>query len=354
MGLVIVALAMGLGYVLLKGNNPVPSEQENPESTSTEPTSAEVASVPGAPVVTANTSFATSSSTTMVTGKVKPNGASTIYWFDYGETSALGKQTGAQSIGSGFSTLETPGFITGLRANTLYYFRLSARNSFGTVSGATYTFQTNNNPPPQGIAPTTKTISATAISRTTANLNGQIDPNGSETTYWFEYGKENDLGYVTALQSAGSGDTTTSVSISASGLEPLTKYYFRLNAQNQYGTINGSIMNFTTQGPSATTQPTVTTNSATNINSTSATLNGRISPNGVDATFWFEYSEDSLLGSLIGSGTPHQTIGSGASNFSAKAGISNLNKDTKYYYRLVGNNQYGTVYGKIDSFRTKN
>jgi hypothetical protein len=106
------------------------------------------------------------------------------------KNSSLSSKTVSQQIGSGFISLSSPAFITGLKANTLYYFRLSANNNFGTTSGATYSFKTNNNPPVQGVAPTVRTNSAGNISRTGANLNGIVNPNGFQTKYWFEYGKD--------------------------------------------------------------------------------------------------------------------------------------------------------------------
>ncbi|MES2930719.1 MAG: hypothetical protein V4665_02965 [Patescibacteria group bacterium] len=307
---------------------------------------------PDAPLVQTTKASTTSSSTASVTGSVRPNGASTTYWFEYGETTALGARTSAQGIGSGFTLLATPGYITGLKANTLYYFRLSAKNSFATVNGATYTFNTNTTPPVTGRAPTIRTNDATNVVRTTATLKGEVNPNGNPTTYWFEYGKENNFGFVTSLQSAGSGTSITSVSFDVSGLEPLTKYYFRLNGQNQYGTVNGPMENFTTAGPVNASAPTVETTAASNVSDDSARLNGRVTANGADTNYWFEYSQDSLLGNLIGSGTTKQIIQSSTDTKNVQATISGLQNDTRYYYRLIAQNQYGTVRGDIESVKT--
>src|SRR3989344_3550377 len=63
-------------------------------------------------------------STVVVKGRFNPNGAATTYWFEYGKTSALGTKTSKYSIGSGFVKIYTPAYITGLEANTTYYFRL--------------------------------------------------------------------------------------------------------------------------------------------------------------------------------------------------------------------------------------
>ena len=224
------------------------------------------------PTVRTDASVVPSSSTAVVTGTVDPNGAATTYWYEYGETTALGTRTSAQTLGSGTNPINAPALLTGLRQNTLYHFRLSAQNRLGTVNGTTYDFRTTTTPPPTGTAPTTRTSAATDISRTTANLHGQVNPNGSATTFWFEYGESQDLGRITSLQSLAAGSSLTNIDVSLSNLNPLTRYYFRLNAQNQYGTVNGSILSFTTVGPAAPGAPTVDTTAATNVATSSVTL----------------------------------------------------------------------------------
>ena len=354
-GILAVVLIIGGGYYFSQNSEEkdIASVTEDKTPGSKTPPDTVPPLTVGPPIVQTGQNFTASNSTVLLNGQVDPNGVSTKYWFDYGENTSMTSSTPQQNVGSGFSVISAPAYITGLRANTTYYYRLSAQNNFSTVSGATYNFRTNTNPPPQGVAPTTRTLEATAVSRTTANVNGSVDPNGSETNYWFEYGKNTDLGNVTAIQGAGAADTSSAVSMSLSGLEPLTKYHFRLNAQNQYGTINGAIRNFTTDGPAAPSAPAVTTTSASSITSSGARLNGRINPNGLQTDYWFEYSQDSLLGSLIGSGTSVQTLNSGNNNVDVNQAISSLNPDTRYYYRLVGRNSEGTERGSITSFKTR-
>jgi len=306
----------------------------------------------GLPIVSTKTASFISQSGAVLNGDVNPNGTQTSYWYEYGQTSALGTRTIPQKIGWGFINIPAPAYIIGLAPNTFYYFRLSAQNGYGTVNGAMYTFTTNNNPPPQGNAPTTHTDAATNVSRATANLNGRVNPNNSDTSYWFEYGETTDLGTATAFQSAGSGNNSVNASVSLSGLTPLTKYYFRLNAQNQFGTVNGAIVSFTTQGPKASGAPSANTNSASAITTSTATLRGKVNPNGDTTTVWFEYSEDSLLGSILGAGTQRQMIGSGTATLDVSADITGLVPNTKYFYRVVASNSYGTVRGNITNFRT--
>lgn len=197
------------------------------------------------------------------------------------------------------------------------------------------------------------TTSASSITRTTATIHGQITPNSSDTSYWFEYGEVADLGNTTALQSAGNGTATKTVSASLSSLKPLTKYYFRLNAQNQFGIMTGGTMTFTTLGPVAAGSPTVTTTNAGNVATSSATLRGHLNPNSYPTTYWFEYGTDSLLGNIFGSSAHVDLTSRGTATVTVSADIKSLGSNTKYYYQLVARNSYGTVRGDIIAFTTK-
>ena len=97
------------------------------------------------------------------------------------------------------------------------------------------------------------------------------------------------------------------------------------------------------------TAPTATTKSATNVKSTSATLDGTVNANGGTTTAWFEYGTTS---GTYSSTTSTQTISSGWSDTSVTTDISGLSSKTTYYYRLVAQNSVGTTYGSELSFAT--
>lgn len=351
---VIVLVLAGIVWLVNSGDS-TPSDNGSttpPVATPTPPGSPPAAPVAGAPVVSTNSQIAPSGNSAVVSGTVSPNGAMTSYWYEYGLIPSDTSKTASQNIGSGYVTRSAPGYITGLNPDTKYFFRLVAENSLGQVKGTQYAFQTTLGAPPVGSAPTTQTTAASGVSRTTANLNGRVNPNSAATTYWFEYGETTALGNVTASQSAGSGTALANASVSISDLQPLTKYYFRLNAQNQFGTVNGAILNFTTTGPAAPGRPSADTKAATSVATSTATLRGTVNPNGAATTYWFEYGVDSLLGNIIGNGTPRKSAGSGTADMSVTADISGLSRNTRYYFRVVAENAHGTERGDIQTFST--
>lgn len=87
-------------------------------------------------------------------------------------------------------------------------------------------------PPAAPTAPTVVTSAAGNVAATTATLNGTVDPNGTATTYHFDYGPSPDFGFRTAETSAGSGTDAVAVEADVTGLPVSEKVYFRLVASN--------------------------------------------------------------------------------------------------------------------------
>jgi hypothetical protein len=242
----VVAVVMIIGWVIVSQNSnpvaviptPVPPVVQPPV----------YPPKTGLPIVSTGSKAIPTDTTAVLTGSVMPNGTFTNYWYEYGTTPAMGNKTTGQTIGSGNVSINAPSYVTGLTKNTIYYFRLNAENQNGQVSNGQYSFTTTNgSPAPTGTAPTAKTISANGLSKTTANLNGEVTPNQGDTKYWFEYGSTPSLGSTSAFVAAGSGTVKILASMSLSDLATSTTYYFRLDAQNQFGTVNGAILNFKTK-----------------------------------------------------------------------------------------------------------
>lgn len=311
---------------------------------------------PSAPKVVTDTSTSISDTTAVLTGVVTPQGAFTSYWYEYGTSQSLGSKITNQALGSGYSAIRAPGYVTGLIKDTTYFYRLVAENQYGKVEGGTYSFKTSSGVvAPVGSSPTIKTLAATGVTRVSANLSGSVTPNKASTTYWFEYGKTVDLGSVTPFLSIGNGTQELSASASLVSLSPNTTYYYRLDAQNQFGTVVGTILTFKTLAPSATdtAAPTVVTRNTSAVASSSAVLHGSVTPNGLDTNYWFEYSIDPLLPTATLFSTSHVSLASTSKATAVTATATLLTSKVTYYFRLVAQNSLGTVKGDSVSFKTK-
>jgi hypothetical protein len=120
-----------------------------------------------------------------------------------------------------------------------------ATNVIVTPSATTSTTQTTA-PAAQPSTPVAMTNATASPTDTTAIVTGTVSPNGALTQYWFEYGTSSNLGNATSKQSIGSGYTVTSAPGYITGLVKDTTYYFRLDAQNQYGQVTGATYSFQT------------------------------------------------------------------------------------------------------------
>ena len=99
---------------------------------------------------------------------------------------------------------------------------------------------------------------ATEVKSYSATIKGTVNPEGSATTFQFEYGKTTSYGERAPIQpgSAGSGTSKISVSTSPANLDPETLYHYRLSATNGKGTTYGEDHTFLTTSPAWATIPT--------------------------------------------------------------------------------------------------
>jgi hypothetical protein len=93
-------------------------------------------------------------------------------------------------------------------------------------------------------APFLRTEQATSIEATKASLRATINPSGSETKYYFEYGPTTAYGTKTAEGKFGSYLFNESASKAVSGLTAGVTYHFRIVAVNALGTSLGTDRTF--------------------------------------------------------------------------------------------------------------
>lgn len=188
--------------------------------------------------------------------------------------------------------------------------------------------------------------SATHVATTSAVLHGTVDPNGSSTTYFFQWGLTNGYGVNGKPLSAGSGLKSISVHETASGLIPGTVYHYRLVATNQFGMTAGRDRTFKTAGHPP---PGVQTGAATAITASGATLTGAVNPAGAATTWRFEWGTSPSFGL----DTAQQTLPATANAQSVSSSLQGvLAAGTIYYYRLVASHGHVTTTGATGSFMT--
>jgi phosphodiesterase/alkaline phosphatase D-like protein len=190
------------------------------------------------------------------------------------------------------------------------------------------------------------TGNAQQVQFASATVTGTVNPAGTATSYYFEYGSSSSYGLQTSVASAGAGSSDVPVAQALSGLTPKTTYHYRLVATSAGNTISGQDATFTT---TATPAPSVTTGAAKSLSFASATVTGSVNPEGVATTYYFQYGTSVAYGSK----TAVQSAGSGTAAESVSVGLTGLAASTTYHYRLVADGAGGTtVVGSDETLTT--
>jgi phosphodiesterase/alkaline phosphatase D-like protein len=289
------------------------------------------------PAVTTGTAINITGTSAVLTATVNPNGPTTEAQFQYGLDTTYGNLTPAQPIRSGTTKVTLAAEIAGLSPATVYHFRVTGSNANGSATGEDMTFETASSAAPMVI-----TGSANNIEGGSVTLNGTVNPNGGATGAFFQYGTSLNYGKATQAQAVGSGTAAVPVLANISGLSPGIVYHFRLTATNALGIAYGNDMTFNTL-----TTPIATTGAATDLEPTSAMLNGSVNPDGSATTTMFEYG----LTTAYGSETTPMPLATESPQY-VGAPISALVSGTIYHFRLDAINASGTTYGNDVTFVT--
>jgi hypothetical protein len=196
--------------------------------------------------------------------------------------------------------------------------------------------------------PVAVTGAADSLTETTANLNGSVDPNGTDTTYHFEYGTSAGYGLVTPDADAGAGTDPVDVKAPITGLTRNTTYHYRLVATNANSTVPVFGADRTFQTATGPVPPRVKATGSREVQSRSALLITQVDPNAQATTVRFEY------GRSTGYGSHTATIDAGKTDgykpFSMA--IDRLRPNTRYHFRAVATNAAGTTRSLDRSFVT--
>ena len=238
---------------------------------------------------------------------------------------------------------------------------------------------------------------ATEVTANGVTLNGTVTHTGSEYTTVFAIGTKADLSdpvftysgsswenktlYIRAGVGGLSSGGTSPMSFDfhswtpsgdGSPLQPSTTYYFRAGIQDGPDNPNcvwsyacyswGSVATFTTR---AAILPSVSRGVASLVGANTAQISGNVISNDAATSVSVEYGKLSDLSgpTQMVSGRPNDVMNqcSGSDCNIAPAstsmreitrGLTLLDPETRYYYRIVAMNTYGTVRGEINSFVT--
>lgn len=180
---------------------------------------------------------------------------------------------------------------------------------------------------PTAAPPIAVTTAATDFTTTSAQLNGTVNPSGTATTYYFEYGLTTGYGSATTSTSAGSGASAVAVNATVTGLTPGTLYHYRLVATN--GTADqGDDMTFRT-APAAPS-PSSPSNGASEV-AVPPSLSWGAST-GADS-YRLQVSTSSLFSTVVYDQANLTTT---------SQVVSGLSDNTTYYWRLSATNTSGT------------
>ena len=295
--------------------------------------------------------------------QVNPLGTDTSCEFQYvddtafqatGYTTATTVACTPADLGAGKSDVSASAQLTGLTINTIYHFHVVVSNSLGTVTGADTTFTTLD-------AATIDSESASNITQTTAELDTQVNPLGTDTSCEFQYVDDTAFqatGYTTATTvnctpaDLGNGKSDVSASTQLSNLQPNTTYHFHVVVSNSLNTVTGGDTTFQTL-PAVS----IDAESVSNITDTSAKLGAQINPEGQDTKAQFQYVNDASFqatGFTNATTVPANKIdlGNGTSDVAASVDLTGLTPATTYHFRVMASNSIGSATGDAHSFKT--
>lgn len=98
------------------------------------------------------------------------------------------------------------------------------------------------------------------------------------------------------------------------------------------------------------TPPTATSEAASAISSTGATLNGSVNPNGFATQYQFEYGTSTSYGSVVPAAA--EDVGAGTSAVAVKQTIGGLEAGPLYHFRVVATNGEKKTFGADRTFET--
>ena len=219
------------------------------------------------------------------------------------------------------------------------------QNSFGGRNGA-YALESFK-------APDLTFNEPSAVTTSTVQVSGTVNPVGQASSYHFEYSREGGpterTPDVVVNEGGPPGEVPVAVSGELTGLLPNSEYEVRLVgvATGTGVSIRSSARHFKT----AAAAPFVIVGDAIDRTSTTVTLLGKVNPLGQQTSYRFEYGTSTTYGQQ--QPVDHDdVIGTGRDHLAVHAYLTKLLPGTEYHYRVVATNATGTTFGPDRTFMT--
>jgi hypothetical protein len=201
--------------------------------------------------------------------------------------------------------------------------------------------------------PKATTGAASAITKTSADVAGTVDPDGAGAITGCEVRYGEDSGYSggsVLCTPAAPINATSPVTAHLTGLVSGVAYHYRVFVTNANGTqMATEEQTFTTEGGAV---EGVATSGATEVAKDAATLTGSFTGSGTEAHYFFEWGATSAFGHVTAT-PPGTNAGSPTGTFTATpAHITGLHASTTYHYRLVVTTPAGTSRSNEETFTT--
>jgi|GEM_PF-5020257 len=285
----------------------------------------------------------------ILSGIVNPNGSICNVWYETPNSEPLQIHTL-----NGSKPVRTESYkYSNLTPNTKYQFRVLASNQYGINQSDWLTFTTTmadpivNAPIVKTFPPTINSTFISDITSTSAIFKGSVNPNG-EITYASFLTSASDGGPFQQQKLSSTTKVSNLLDYQISNLNPNTKYRFKIFASNKNGTIVGDWFDFTTlKQPfdSVDHAPIFIESNVSNISTNSAKIVAKINPHGDSTAVWYKISLDSLGIQKTNSDTVDITLDTFF--------LGGLSPNSTYKLQVIADNNYGTSFGNIISFKTQ-
>jgi len=293
------------------------------------------------PLVTVLTPTGVGPNSATFRGTVNALGAETHVTFAWGTdgTSFPNTLNAEPETITGSTDVLATASVGGLVSGQTYYYRLVATNTAGTVASISQSFVTLTKPLVVSLA------EAENVTIGGARLSGVVNARGTPSTASFVYGTDGSSfpnSIVVSPQAGGTADMTVSATLS--NLSSGTTYFYRLTATNLAGDATPSApKQFTTLA-----LPVISGLGASDVGSSTATLNAMVDPKELPTVALFEYgpAADNLPFSVEAS--PSELNGSGAQ--SIMVNLTGLLPEQNYFFRVRAMSSAGELVSQAINF----